>query len=120
LDWSEISTETPITTAPGIQVSSVSWWSKTLFLDSLLVFSFPTAFASLSYFTALARKSECGTFDLIEFGAFFSQGLMEKSKEKLESSRTLMEERESEHKSVLVGLNELGGEEDHCEGREEV
>ena len=55
----------PITTAPGIQVSSVSWWSKALFLNSLLVSSFPAAFASFSYFTALARKSECGTFDLI-------------------------------------------------------
>ena len=43
----------------------VSWWSKALFLDSLLVSSFPAAFASLSYFTALARKSECGTFDLV-------------------------------------------------------
>jgi hypothetical protein len=38
---------------------------KTLFLDSLLVSSFPSAFASLSYFTTLARKSKCGTFDLV-------------------------------------------------------
>jgi hypothetical protein len=29
-------------------VSNVSWWSKALFLDSLLVSSFPAAFASLS------------------------------------------------------------------------
>ena len=43
----------------------MSWWSKALFLDSLLVSSFPAAFASFSYFTPLARKSECGTFDLV-------------------------------------------------------
>ena len=39
--------------------------SKAPFLESLLVSSFPDAFASLSYFTALARKSEYGTFDLV-------------------------------------------------------
>ena len=43
----------------------MSWWSKAPFLDSLLVSSFPAVFASFSYFTALARKSECGTFDLV-------------------------------------------------------
>ena len=43
----------------------MSWWSKALFLDSLLASSFPTAFASFSYFTALARKSEYDTFDLV-------------------------------------------------------
>ena len=43
----------------------MSWWSKALFLDSLLVSSFPAAFASFSYFTAVARKSECSTFDLV-------------------------------------------------------
>jgi hypothetical protein len=45
--------------------------------------------------------------------------LIEKSKGKLESSKAPMEEREreSEHKSVFVGLNELGEEEDRCEGR---
>ena len=65
LDWREISTEKTYTTTPGFQVSSVSWWSKALFLDSLLASSFPTAFASFSYFTALARKSKYGTFDLV-------------------------------------------------------
>ena len=43
----------------------MSWWSKAPFLDSLLVSSFPTAFASFSYFTTFARKFEYGTFDLI-------------------------------------------------------
>ena len=43
----------------------MSWWSKALFLDSLLVSSFHVAFASFSYFTMLARKFECGTFDLV-------------------------------------------------------
>ena len=30
-----------------------------------------------------------------------------------------MEKRESEHKSVPTGLNDLGEEEDHCEGNRE-
>ena len=40
--------------------------SKAPFLESLLVSSFPDAFASLSYFTTLTRKSKYYTFDLIE------------------------------------------------------
>ena len=39
--------------------------SKAPFLESLLVSNFLDAFASLSYFTALVKKSEYGTFDLI-------------------------------------------------------
>ena len=31
-----------------------------------------------------------------------------------------MVERDSEHKSVLVGLNELGEKEDRCGGRGEI
>jgi hypothetical protein len=40
LDWSQIVQKRPITTAPGIQVSNVSWWSKAPFLDSFLCLAF--------------------------------------------------------------------------------
>ena len=46
---------------------------------------------------------------------------MGKSKRKAwELKVTNGEERESEHKSGPAGLNELGMQEDRCEGREEV
>ena len=40
--------------------------SKAPFLESLLASSFPDVFVSLLYFTALTRKFEYDTFDLIE------------------------------------------------------
>ena len=56
---------------------------------------------------------------LIEFWSLFSQGLMENHKEMLGSSRSQMEKRESEHKSVPVDQNDLCEEEERCEGKEE-
>ena len=54
LDWNQISIEK--TYHNHTRHSSLKH-VKTLFLESLLVCSFPDAFASLSYFTMLARKS---------------------------------------------------------------
>jgi len=64
LDWSEISIEktyhnrTRYSSLKRVVVYKISF-SRFIFVSSFL-----DAFASFSYFTALARKSECGTFDL--------------------------------------------------------